>query len=869
MKYDFSIEDQLFFVSQNSCSDSSVRYSASLPYDWHELSNNSEWTNQYPIGYNLDRQGWKVHISSDYKHSHEVLSIVSKICHEFNVVFKYLKTEKAFILRNGKNVDRGYSGKFITCYPNIEILESFLNNLEDALKGFNGPYILSDKRWKSAPIYLRYGVFRDSIPGEEIELKSDELLINGEIVKDLRLPQFSVPKGINIPQFLKTWINDFDGSPDDEFPITIDSAIRFSNSGGIYNAKLKKNNQEIILRESRPYTGLDFSGEYSLERLKAEKKALDLLKDVPQIPNVVWSGKVWEHSYLGVEKMQGIPLNNWVTNNYPLYSADGKEKYLQRVKKIITQLVKLLELVHLKSVYHQDIHFGNILIDHDDTVSLIDWEQARFSDATKVDQKMAAPGYGSWIEDYPSQIDWNGLKQVAHYLYFPLVEQSSLVYGYEKQTVKAAHNIFKRLGYSDEDMISIENILDSIDNKCTDFENLSEKKILKPFFNDLEINSFDDINDILQKLGRGLSLISSEWQKLYKSERAFPVHYYGLEINQGLAFSDLGVLWSYQELMHAIGEETDSEYESLKNQIIDSAMLNFDNSTPGFFDGVVGSIWLIHELGEQDLAYRLFDQYVEELLKNCTHSNLYSGTAGVLLTGIYFISKNQTMKSKEKILSELDIFANKYFENPKEFCEVGFGKITSNDPYKLESGLLYGHTGIGWLFGEAYRLTGNIKYKECLDLAIKTELLGYEENGVSGLQYSQNQRLLPYLSMGSGGLLLVLLKNKDIIDSELLENVALLKKAVSPCFCVFPGLFNGYCGLVLSKCLYNDCLDKITVFKELIAGLQGYICMIEEGIGIAGDSGLKLTTDIASGLSGIILSLVSIQNQSLKILPSL
>ena len=183
--------------------------------------------------------------------------------------------------------------------------------------------------------------------------------------------------------------------------------------------------------------------------------------------------------------------------------------------------------------------------------------------------------------------------------------------------------------------------------------------------------------------------------------------------------------------------------------------------------------------------------------------------------------------------------------------------------------MLYGHTGIGWLFGEAYRLTGNIKYKECLDLAIKTELLGYEENGVSGLQYSQNQRLLPYFSMGSGGLLLVLLKNKDIIDSELLENVALLKKAVSPSFCVFPGLFNGYCGLVLSKCLYNDCLDKITVFKELIAGLQGYICMIEEGIGIAGDSGLKLTTDIASGLSGIILSLVSIQNQSLKILPSL
>ena len=101
MQYDFSLKDPLFFtLTDDDLTDFSSKYSAPLPYDWHELSNNSEWVNQYPIGFTTERQGWKVHISSDYKHSHEVLEVVSKVCHEFRVVFKYLKTEKEDTLEN-------------------------------------------------------------------------------------------------------------------------------------------------------------------------------------------------------------------------------------------------------------------------------------------------------------------------------------------------------------------------------------------------------------------------------------------------------------------------------------------------------------------------------------------------------------------------------------------------------------------------------------------------------------------------------------------------------------------------------------------------------------------------------------------------
>ena len=426
MQYDFSLKDPLFFtLTDDDLTDFSSKYSAPLPYDWHELSNNSEWVNQYPIGFTTERQGWKVHISSDYKHSHEVLEVVSKVCHEFRVVFKYLKTEKVFVLRNGKNIDRGYSGKFITCYPNIESLEVFLKELERKLKGYTGPYILSDRRWKEAPIYLRYGVFRESIPELEGNLKSDELLVSGKIIKDIRSPKFIIPEGLEIPEFLEKWLKDIKRDEKSEFPFTIESAIRFSNCGGIYNATLSSSNKKIILREARPYTGLDFSGEYSTERMNSERRALTILKDIDGIPNVFWYGKLWEHNFLGVEKMDGIPLNHWLTKNYPLYDSKGKEKYLYRAKNILKQLISIVERAHKHSVYHQDIHFGNILIDKSDRLSLIDWEQVRFDNSKMVEQKMAAPGYGSWIDDYPSKIDWYGVKQIAHYLYLPLVEQTS------------------------------------------------------------------------------------------------------------------------------------------------------------------------------------------------------------------------------------------------------------------------------------------------------------------------------------------------------------------------------------------------------------------------------------------------------------
>lgn len=66
-----------------------------------------------------------------------------------------------------------------------------------------------------------------------------------------------------------------------------------------------------------------------------------------ETPKIYWHGKIWEHTFLGIEHMKGVPLNRWVTNNFPLYEVVDKTKdYLLRVSKIVEKLIDLTNKFH-------------------------------------------------------------------------------------------------------------------------------------------------------------------------------------------------------------------------------------------------------------------------------------------------------------------------------------------------------------------------------------------------------------------------------------------------------------------------------------------------------------------------------------------
>lgn len=436
------------------------------------------------------------------------------------------------------------------------------------------------------------------------------------------------------------------------------------------------------------------------------------------------------------------------------------------------------------------------------------------------------------------------------------------------QTKVEAKKQFEILGYSKEHIAHVENLLLYLDSKCPLIINLSRKKIFKPIQKAVLINSDIDIYSVVNKMLRGFTLSYDQWQKEFRF-RHFPVHYYGLELNQGLSFSDLGILWGYYQLTKVIPEFKFDDFNDIKMKIINNGINSFDSEElTGLFDGAAGTIWLIYELGDDDLAVELFNKYFKVMMKKNNTHNLYSGRAGILLVAIYLLSKGVVHESlKQEILTILERFTISYIENPDNFCKTGVSDIQSNDPYENYGGLLYGHTGIGWLFGEAYRYTGEAIYKEALELAINSELLGYKYDNNGSLQYSQGHRLLPYLATGSSGLFVLIKRNISYLPQKYQEYLSALEKAINPVFCVLPGLFNGFCGLEVAKYIYNDRDNSFEGQKKLIEGLYKYFIGLEEGLVIAGDNGLKITTDIASGFAGIAIALTSIIENKLLLLP--
>lgn len=264
------LEDPLYYTNKHSI-DTTFTFSIPLREGWFELRN-TEWANIYPIGSVVDRQGWKIHISSESKSAEKVLETVSNICYEYSIPFKHLVSRKRFLVRNSKQCSREHAGKFITCYPKESQLGKVLDTLETALLEFEGPYILSDKRWGKSPIYLRYGILRPWKKGDEPVTDENNIIVNGKEVFDKRTAEFIVPEGLKIPVTLEKWINCDEERV--ELPFEIQSAITYSNCGGIYRGNMLGDKERIIIRESRPFTGLDLNGVYANERLLNEENAL-------------------------------------------------------------------------------------------------------------------------------------------------------------------------------------------------------------------------------------------------------------------------------------------------------------------------------------------------------------------------------------------------------------------------------------------------------------------------------------------------------------------------------------------------------------------------------------------------------------------
>lgn len=867
-----------FFALPIATDEDSSEYTVALPEGWI-LNRGPEWVIVGHGGTKGPAQGWKVHVSSTPELAESCIRIVADVCFSMRTSFKFLATEARLRFRNGKTCPRGYAGKFITIYPLERDLEYLLTSLESRLSEHKGPYVLSDRRWKTAPVFLRYGanvpLFTTDDSGREVPALRHP---DGDLVLDSRKPYFDTPGWAEIPDVLQDW---FTGPEEDlvSAPFEVQRAVKFSNAGGTYVATFPGFDESItLLKEARPHAGLDHNDKDAIDRLQHEYEVVSTLQELSSMPIPVWRGRAWEHEYAAYRFEEGISLRKWVVANYPMHRNHQSEgrAYLTAVNRIAKQLITAIEGMHDRGWAHQDIHPDNVIVGVGEAVTIVDFEYAVPNDGLTRFQDVRALGFGTPLAAVPEQIDAFGLRQTLAFMLLPLISESELCLDFTQQTRRYAQKVFA-CAARDE----MEQLLRVIEN----YDERVGAAAGKPLDEQLSAQvAFPlDFQQLRDAAFKGLDWLSS--QRSPDKDR-YPVHPYGLaRPNVGLAYGDAAIEWVQNS--NGAGKPA-GRYErrvAHLQQIVDDVELPV-----GLFNGITGDLLALAATDGGVATVGRVLQEADGLFDRLLASNgtrIYDGKPGVLigLLRLYdCLTDVAANHVRDQAMDSVRDLATAYERRPETFAPLGKTHVNrGNSPDVLRSGLLFGHLGLAWLFAEAAETTGAADRQRLIDLAnaaMLNELTSYEYDEKSGsLQLLEGNRLVPYLATGSAGFgcVLDILGPKNVV-SEVSAVVPQLWEATNVQFCVFPGLLYGHAGLALGRSGLarhlgtDEVLDPALI--EQIA-LHGITLRIEFGqkaahaLVFAGDSGLRLTTDLASGSAGIVLTLNLLDRGRTDFLPHL
>lgn len=412
----FTVNDVAFTLPEifkNNSDKFDIYYSEDL--HWKEIRM------KYP---HLLTQGWKIHISAILSESQDILNIVSKICFNYNVSFKFVRTHGELKFKNVKYADRSSSGKFITIYPNSE--EQFillLDILHNSLLGFkNGPYILTDKRWRDGNVYFRYGGFKTI---KKVNDQNNYYIYTpeGNLIVDDRDPYYKLPDFIKEPSFIQKIENEYiidDEELSNLNKYEIIDVIHFSNGGGVYLAKSINNNGKCIIKEGRLSAGLDGENIDAFTRISREFKYLSKLFDVKGVVEPIEFFKEWENNYLVEKYIDGYVLDDWIRLNFP-FIADSttRNSYANRIINILNKLLDIINEIHSKNVAIGDLQPNNIIINDEDDVTIIDLEVASDANADN-SLNIRTPGFMDKRAKTSEENDIIALINIAWYCFLPI-----------------------------------------------------------------------------------------------------------------------------------------------------------------------------------------------------------------------------------------------------------------------------------------------------------------------------------------------------------------------------------------------------------------------------------------------------------------
>ncbi|MFR9278673.1 MAG: protein kinase domain-containing protein [Ezakiella coagulans] len=767
---------------------------------------NSIWKEYFYEGKDTQSQGFKIHISSNISSYKETLTLVSNYLFSKKIAFKHLATEEFFELNQSKNEDRSFSGKFITIYPDDDEFKETVYALYDILKNIKkGPYILSDKRYKDSNIYYRYGGFKKIYYNGKLVLKTP----SGEYVEDERLPYYNELPFVEDPFFEENIAFD---EPSELDNYEIFDAVKFSNNGGVYLAYDKLSDKKCVLKEARPNVSYDKNGKDAVDRLRTEYYYLEKLKDIDGIVKPLGIFEAWEHTFLSMEKIEGMNLNNYLAKTYPLDDTKNEKKieeYIEDVSRIFREIKRILKSVHERGVGIGDLSHSNIMIDDDDKVWVLDFESAGRVD--EVNKGIATKGYYSSLDETNIERDEYALKKILKFMLYPVSPSEA----FDKNLLsKQIDYILKKYdGMLDGDIIEE---LCSLDEPKS-YEVPSIKELANKLFE--SILNYEDLSEF-------------GWRGERESVSTAEGKYNFLNGKYGILYA----LSKYldDDKLKLIKDKTvdlESEKEEIKNIF-----------KCGLLDGKMGIAFVLNKLGYKEAAYEIVDTIDYDLLFSLGDYSFKSGLAGVGIGYLNFY---------------VDSGNENYFNKALKISDF----ILENMEVEGDIGLFDGLAGVLYFESIIYGLKKDndvLKFIKYIAMHISNNL--FITNGFIG--GTTNKIISPYIKDGALGILLALREYQEKTGKKVQSvNVEKhIKRYSNYGLFLDVGLYQG----LMSKCIsYSSGDDGEKVCMELFPRLPE----INQNLYTPGKFSNKLSFDVFSGSAGILLGLNSIVNRKIDIFP--
>lgn len=780
-------------------------------------------------------QGWKVHVSAGLGNADKVAAKVWDYCVPRGIPFKFVPSPQLLHLRNSKYAGRDTSGKFVTVYPAGEPqLRLVLEELGELLDGEPGPYILTDLRWREGPLYVRYGAFAKRFCiGERGTLVTAVEDGEGRLVPDSRAPAFHVPDWVALPDFLRPHLEARNATTVGDLPYRIESALHFSNGGGVYAGTDVRSGAKVVLKEGRPYAGLASDGADAVARLERERDVLEALSGLGVAPEVRDWFTLGDHRFLVMEFLEGKPLNSLFAHRHPLLAPDPDPRavadYTAWALRVLAGVERAVAAVHSRGLVVNDVHMYNIMIGPDgESVRLLDFEAAAPA-SDELRQSVAHPGFMAPPDRRGTAVDRYALACLRLAMFLPVTTLLAV------DRAKAAHLADVIAGQFPVPRDFLDEAVAEITRGLPEAAGPAGARPGQPTGDYLPAATTDwpAARDAM-----AAAVLAAATPQ--RTDRLFP--------GDILQFADgggLGVAHGAAGVLLALHDTGLPRYEEGERWLLDRTAPPPGGTALGLYDGIAGVAYVLHRLGHTDRALDLVGTLLAEKWQQAA-ADLYSGLAGIGLVLDHLGRATGDRALRQHALDAADIVT---------------GRLASGI---RRAGLMRGAAGAALLFVRLHEQTGSPELLARAAGALRMDLDRCVRTAAGGLDVDEGWRTMPYLGDGSAGIGMVLddfmplARRAGVLEPDQAERFEQARggivRAATLRLYAQPGLLAGRAGTLMHLARTTAAVPA-GALAEQVGALGWYGMPYGGGLAFPGNQMMRLSMDLATGTAGCLLAL--------------